>query len=81
MQRDRNSPVEPQLRKLSYAIINSTTLLLPKWFSTLEDAKLDERTMPRDVSTRWNSTYDILRFAIDYRKAIDRLTADKNLGL
>lgn len=70
-----------QLRKLSYAIINSTTLLLPKWFSTLEDLKLDERTMPRDVSTRWNSTYDMLKFAIDYRKAIDRLTGDKNLGL
>jgi len=47
-----------QLRKLSYAIINSTTLLLPKWFSTLEDLKLDECTMPQDISTCWNSTYD-----------------------
>ncbi len=70
-----------QLRKISFSIINSTTLLLPQWFSTLEDLKLDERVMPRDVSTRWNSTYDMLKFAIDYRKAIDRLTGDKNLGL
>ncbi|KAF8815678.1 hypothetical protein BYT27DRAFT_7004574, partial [Phlegmacium glaucopus] len=70
-----------KLRKLSYAIINSTTLLLPKWFSTLKDLKLDKRMMPRDVSTRWNSTYDMLKFAINYRKAIDRLTGDKNLGL
>ena len=33
-------------RKLSYAIINSTTLLLPKWFSTLKDLKLNECMMP-----------------------------------
>jgi len=70
-----------QLHKLSYAIINSTTLLLPKWFSTLEDLKLDECTMPQDVSMHWNSTYDMLKFAIDYWKVIDRLTGDKNLGL
>ncbi|PPQ90517.1 hypothetical protein CVT25_014406 [Psilocybe cyanescens] len=70
-----------KLRKLSYAIIHSTTLLLPEWFSTLKDTKLNERTMPCDVSTCWNLTYDMLKFAIDYRKAIDRLTGDKNLGL
>ena len=81
MQRYDDLPLRPQLQKLSYAIIHSTTLLLPTWFSTLKDMKLDERTMPRDVSTRWNSTYDMLKFAIDYRKAIDRLTMDKNLGL
>jgi hypothetical protein len=33
--------------------------------------------MPRDVSTRWNSTYDMLKFALEYRKAIDVLTADR----
>ncbi|KAF8811030.1 hypothetical protein BYT27DRAFT_7008351, partial [Phlegmacium glaucopus] len=66
-----------KLRKLSYAIINSTTLLLPKWFLTLKDLKLCKE----NVSTRWNSTYDMLKFAINYRKAIDRLTGDKNLGL
>ncbi|EDR14414.1 uncharacterized protein LACBIDRAFT_306234 [Laccaria bicolor S238N-H82] len=70
-----------KLRKLSYAIVNSTTLLLPKWFSTLKDMKLDERAMPCDVSTCWNLTYDMLKFAIDYRKAIDRLTTDKSLGI
>ena len=55
-----------QLHKLSYAIIDSTTLLLPKWFLTLKDLKLDECTMPQDVSTHWNSTYDMLKFAINY---------------
>jgi len=81
MQRYDDLPLRPQLWKLSYAIIHSTTLLLPTWFSTLKDTKLDKRTMPRDVSTRWNSTYDMLKFAIDYQKAINRLTVDKNLGL
>jgi hypothetical protein len=33
--------------------------------------------MPRDVTTRWNSTYDMLKFALEYRKAIDILTADR----
>ena len=30
--------------------------------------------MPRDVSTRWNSTFDMLKFAIRYRVAIDAMT-------
>jgi hypothetical protein len=33
--------------------------------------------MPRDVMMRWNSTYDMLKFALEYRKAIDILTADR----
>jgi hypothetical protein len=37
--------------------------------------------MPRDVTTRWNSTYDMLSFALEYRKAIDILTADRRHGL
>jgi hypothetical protein len=35
------------------------------------------RIIPRDVSTRWNSTYDMLKFALEYSKAIDILTADR----
>ena len=30
--------------------------------------------MPRDVSTRWNSTYDMLKFALDYRSAFDEIS-------
>jgi hypothetical protein len=37
--------------------------------------------MPRDVTTRWNSTYDMLKFALEYRKAIDILTADRQNDL
>ncbi len=37
--------------------------------------------MPRDVSTCWNSTYDMLQFALQYRAAIDSMTAMRDLDL
>jgi hypothetical protein len=37
--------------------------------------------MPRDVSTRWNSTYDMLNFALEYRVPIDAITSDRELNL
>ena len=37
--------------------------------------------MPRDVSTRWNSTYDMLEFATEYRAALDIMTADHDMNL
>jgi hypothetical protein len=37
--------------------------------------------MPRDVSTRWNSTFDMLDFALTYRVAIDEITSNRDLNL
>jgi len=37
--------------------------------------------MPRDVSTRWNSTYDMLEFALHYRAALDTMTDDRDMKL
>jgi hypothetical protein len=37
--------------------------------------------MPRDVSTRWNSTYDMLKFALDYRIALDTITGERDMKL
>lgn len=37
--------------------------------------------MPRDVATRWNSTYHMLEFALEYKEAVDAMTGDKALKL
>ena len=37
--------------------------------------------MPRDVSTRWNSTFDMLEFAIKYHATIDSITSNRELNL
>jgi hypothetical protein len=39
------------------------------------------RLMPRDVATCWNSTFDMLDFAIQYWKALDQMTSDKKNDL
>ena len=80
-----------QLRKLAYAIKRSTTILLPRWneilrelataTATTDKKPLPVRIMPRDVSTRWNSTYEMLKFAYSYRPAIDNITGDRAMKL
>jgi len=50
-------------------LANDTSLLEP----------LAIRIMPRDVVTRWNSTYDMLVFALKYRKAIDEISGDREM--
>jgi hypothetical protein len=37
--------------------------------------------MPRDVSTRWNSTFDMLDYVLGHREAIDIVTQRRDLGL
>jgi hypothetical protein len=69
--------VVTKLRSLSFAILRSTTLTLPAWNRLCHEHNLKVRRMPRDVVTRWNSTYTMLKFALAYRKPIDAITADK----
>jgi hypothetical protein len=52
---------------------------MPAWRGHCEDSGLKFKLMPRDVVTRWNSTYDMLEFALQYRAVIDRITVDKKL--
>ena len=81
-----------QLRKLAFTIKNSTTIVLPEWLSILkkhievsvaakEKNPLSVRMMPRDVATRWNSTFDMLEFAVLYRKPLDDLTNNREMKL
>ena len=37
--------------------------------------------MPRNVTTCWNSTYNMLDFAIEYRRAINAMMNDWNNDL
>ena len=39
------------------------------------------KLMPRDVATQWNSTLDLLEYALKHRKAIDLVTQRRELGL
>ena len=57
-----------------YTIRNSSTLILPQWYRTLDSLSLDERLIPRDICTRWNATYDMLDCAYEYRKAVNKIT-------
>ena len=49
-------------------------LALPQWYQILEMLSLKLRMMPCDICTCWNATYDMLDFAYQYRKAINKIT-------
>lgn len=77
----QRSPVCIQLRKFAIAVIHSTTKLLPAWYNELTQLELPAELMPRDVRTRWNSTYEMLSFALQFRDAIDGLTSNRSMDL
>lgn len=60
---------------------NSTTILLPAWEMMLSTHGLSTHMMPCDVSTHWNSTFNMLEFAIQYHVAIDAMTAVHGFNL
>jgi len=70
-----------KLRKIAFRVINLSTIVLPAWQKLLKELRIPDRIMPCDVTTRWNSTYDMLKFALEYCKAIDILTADRQNDL
>ena len=70
-----------KLRKFLFTLKNSTTILLPAWDKLLSTYGLPPCMMPQDISTRWNSTFDMLKFAIRYRVAIDAMTAVREYDL
>ena len=70
-----------QLHALTNAIKNSSTIIVPYWLVKLEELGLCVRMMPWDVSTCWNSTFNMLKFAIDYHAAIDAVTSNHEFNL
>ncbi|KIM56043.1 hypothetical protein SCLCIDRAFT_133576 [Scleroderma citrinum Foug A] len=67
--------------KLAFKIIHSSTVLLPAWDTAFREAGLAVRQIPRDVVTRWNSSFDMADFIIDYRVPVDLMTNKRSLGL
>ena len=62
-----------QICKIAYKIIHSTTILLPAWKDLLgSELKMSIRNIPHDMATRWNSTFDMLDFALEYQKPSNR---------
>ena len=37
--------------------------------------------MPQDVTTQWNLTYDMLVFALEYRRTLVKITGEQDTGL
>ena len=60
---------------------NSTTIILLQWFSILSDLELAKHMMPHDVTTRWNSTFNMLDFAVEHIAAINTITRDRDMKL
>ncbi|EPS93908.1 hypothetical protein FOMPIDRAFT_1106820, partial [Fomitopsis schrenkii] len=63
-----------KLRKILVLIHRSLTLLLPAWGRAVEAVRLKVKKLPRDVCTRWNSTFRMLDVAIQDHKAIEWMT-------
>ena len=73
--------MKQQLQKFVFKIINSTTKSLLLWNTLLPWFKLPTCLMPWDVSTRWNSTFDLLVCAHKYQSTIDAITGDRKAEL
>jgi hypothetical protein len=54
---------------------------LPAWKRLLAELKIAEKLLPRDVSTRWNSTYNMLNAAFKLKPAVQRFTEVAQNGL
>ncbi|KAJ7440690.1 hypothetical protein B0H11DRAFT_1750543 [Mycena galericulata] len=70
-----------KVRTVAKKTIHSTTKLLPAWKQLLLDLQMSHKILPRDVKTRWNSTYDMIVAALKYRRAYREFTMDETNGL
>ena len=62
-------------------MIHSTTLILLVWHEILKDLWMKVSCMPRDVTTQWNSLFNLLEYALKHQKAIDLVTQWHELGM
>ncbi|KAJ3831396.1 hypothetical protein F5878DRAFT_549610, partial [Lentinula raphanica] len=74
-------PPRCQTRKVSFKIIHSTTLLLPRWREQVAGTEFDGQVIPRDVATRWNSTFDMLTAFLRLKEHIVQFLDRSSNGL
>ncbi|PIL26246.1 hypothetical protein GSI_12002 [Ganoderma sinense ZZ0214-1] len=70
-----------KIRTFAFKVVNSSTILLPAWKECVATHGLPERLIPRDVRTRWNSTYDMLEMVLEYQKPYKKMCERTDNGL
>ncbi|KAE9398961.1 hypothetical protein BT96DRAFT_736085, partial [Gymnopus androsaceus JB14] len=60
--------------QISFKIINLPTLLLPCWRTITALTPFENQTLPQDVSTHWNSTYDMLKAFSELKELVIKFT-------
>ena len=70
-----------QCHCISFKIISSPTLLLPRWRETVTGTDFKDRILPRDISTRWNSTFDMLSAFIEMKQFVVQFLDQASNGL
>ncbi len=70
-----------QICQLANKINHSSTILRPAWFELLKELQLPKCILPRDVQTRWMSTFEMALATVEYREAVDRMCSDRQRGL
>ncbi|KAJ3746924.1 hypothetical protein EV360DRAFT_57277, partial [Lentinula raphanica] len=68
-------------RKVSFKIIHSTTLLLPRWREQVAGTEFEGQVLPRDVATQWNSTFDMLAAFLRMREPVNKFLDRSSNGL
>ncbi|KAJ3969708.1 hypothetical protein EV361DRAFT_997987 [Lentinula raphanica] len=68
-------------RKIAFKIIHSTTGLLPKWRDHVAGTQFKGLVLPRDVSTQWNSTYDMLAAFLAMKEPVTEFLDRSRHGL
>jgi len=69
---------------ITFKIINSPILLLPQWHTLLQHevpTQFHSCTLPRDISTHWNSTFNHLAAFIELETYVDKFTSAQDHGL
>ncbi|KAJ7346380.1 hypothetical protein DFH08DRAFT_701395, partial [Mycena albidolilacea] len=69
------------VRTVATKTVNYSTKLLSAWKQAVLDHGKKPKILPRDVKTRWNSTFDMINTALAYKKVIRDFTLDETNGL